>query len=79
MQDSDQHLLALARAPRPGIEVGGGGELPGPGDSTPAACLLISALKVPFHFSAAVNQKPQMESAGKDMTEPRRMFKCVSI
>ena len=60
---------------------GGGGEPLGPGDLTPAACPLISAMRVPTHLSAAVNQKPQMESVGRDVREARlamcELFFCL--
>lgn len=49
-----------------GGEIEGGREARGPGNSTPTACRLIPGLRVPFHFSAAVSQKPQMENMSRE-------------
>lgn len=65
------HLLAPESTPRSDIGMEEKASPRGPGDLTPAACLHIFALKLPVHFRAAVDQKPQMESVEQDAGEVR--------
>lgn len=71
MKVSDQHLSAPAPAPRPGIEVEEEASPRGPGTRPLQPAFSSLVLRVPFHFSAAVNQKPQMEHVGKTTKEAR--------
>lgn len=71
------HLSDPASAPRSGVGMEEKANPQGLSDPTPAAWILIFALKLPFHFRAAVDQKPQMGSVEKDVGEVRWDLKVV--